>query len=132
MNVVIYVCVFLVALSSGSLSLPSQSMQAQGEALVSDNLPVPTFNQTRQVRSARAPPSERLSYNQAQEDVDTRNKLSQLLARLISRKGSPDQTRTSITSRASGLSPAHRLMDRDYMGWMDFGRRSAEEYEYSS
>ncbi|XP_053737800.1 cholecystokinin-like [Synchiropus splendidus] len=130
MNVVIYVCVFLVALSSGSLSLPSQSMsqQVQGEALVSDNLPMPTFNQTRQVRSARAPPSERLSYNQAQEEADTRNKLSQLLARLISRKGSPAQTRTSITSRASGLSPAHRIMDRDYTGWMDFGRRSAEEY----
>ncbi|XP_015265948.1 PREDICTED: cholecystokinin [Gekko japonicus] len=28
--------------------------------------------------------------------------------------------------------PTHRIKDRDYMGWMDFGRRSAEEYEYSS
>ncbi|KAK9396497.1 cholecystokinin [Crotalus adamanteus] len=28
--------------------------------------------------------------------------------------------------------PTHRIRDRDYMGWMDFGRRSAEEYEYSS
>lgn len=46
--------------------------------------------------------------------------------------GSPYQTRTSLTSRASGLAPSHRIKDRDYLGWMDFGRRSAEEYEYSS
>lgn len=46
--------------------------------------------------------------------------------------GSPYQSRTSITSRASGLAPSHRIKDRDYVGWMDFGRRSAEEYEYSS
>lgn len=46
--------------------------------------------------------------------------------------GSPYQSRSSITSRASGLAPSHRIKDRDYVGWMDFGRRSAEEYEYSS
>lgn len=46
--------------------------------------------------------------------------------------GFPYQTRSSLTSRASGLAPGHRIKDRDYLGWMDFGRRSAEEYEYSS
>ncbi|KAI3360785.1 hypothetical protein L3Q82_013024 [Scortum barcoo] len=46
--------------------------------------------------------------------------------------GSPYQTRSSLTSRASGPVPGHRIKDRDYLGWMDFGRRSAEEYEYSS
>uniref|UniRef100_A0A3Q3W6J3 Gastrin/cholecystokinin peptide hormone domain-containing protein n=1 Tax=Mola mola TaxID=94237 RepID=A0A3Q3W6J3_MOLML len=130
MNVGICVCVLLAALSSGSLSLPSSSQRAQGEAFASDSLPP---QHTRQVRSAPVLPSGQLAnYNQPQDGADARNNLSQLLAQLLSRKGSPYQTRSSITSRASGLSPAHRIKDRDYVGWMDFGRRSAEEYEYSS
>lgn len=35
-------------------------------------------------------------------------------------------------NRVQSIDPTHRINDRDYMGWMDFGRRSAEEYEYSS
>ncbi|KAF7667798.1 hypothetical protein LDENG_00047240, partial [Lucifuga dentata] len=132
MNVGMCVCVLLAVLSSGSLSLPSQSM-SQGEALVSDSLPPPSPDHTRQVRSAPAPPPQQLtSNNQPEEDADSRNRLmNQLLARLISRKGSLYHTRSSLTSRASGLGPVHRIKDRDYLGWMDFGKRSAEEYEYS-
>ncbi|XP_068180205.1 cholecystokinin-like [Antennarius striatus] len=132
MNVVICVCVLLAALSSGSLSLPSlvMSQRAEGEAGSPDSLPP---HHTRQARSAPVPPSGNLvNYNQPQEAVDAQSSLSQLLARLISRKGSPYQTRSSLSSRASGLAPGHRIKDRDYAGWMDFGRRSAEEYEYSS
>ncbi|TWW79537.1 cholecystokinin [Takifugu rubripes] len=132
MNVGLCVCVLLAALSSSSLSLPSHvtSQNAPGEALLSDNLPT---HHTRQARSAPAPPSGQFTnYNQPQDSADARNSLNQLLARLLSRKGSPYQSRTSITSRASGLAPSHRIKDRDYVGWMDFGRRSAEEYEYSS
>nr|XP_033495820.1 cholecystokinin-like [Epinephelus lanceolatus] len=135
MNVGICVCVLLAALSSGSLSLPSQSMsqRAEGEALVSDSMSPASAHHTRQARSAPAPPTGRLAnYNEPQEDADAPNSLSQLLARLISRKGSPYHTRSSLSSRASGSAPGHRIKDRDYMGWMDFGRRSAEEYEYSS
>ncbi|XP_068425982.1 cholecystokinin-like [Clinocottus analis] len=133
MNVGICVCVLLAALTSSSLSLPSQSMsqRAEGGALVSDDMPPPSSLHTRQARSAAAPPSGRLAdYNQLQEEAKARNGLSQLLARLISRKGY--ETRSSLTSRASGLAPGHRIKDRDYQGWMDFGRRSAEEYEYPS
>ena len=49
--------------------------------------------------------------------------------RVLSFPGSSFQTRSSLTSRAAA--PSHRIKDRDYLGWMDFGRRSAEEYEYS-
>jgi hypothetical protein len=43
------------------------------------------------------------------------------------------QRSSSLSSRASGPGPSHKIKDRDYLGWMDFGRRSAEEYEeYSS
>ncbi|KAG7245170.1 hypothetical protein INR49_023736 [Caranx melampygus] len=65
----------------------------------------------------------------AEEDADSRANLSELLARLISsRKGS---VRRNSTANSRG-NANHRIADRDYLGWMDFGRRSAEEYEYSS
>ncbi|XP_054638552.1 cholecystokinin-like isoform X2 [Dunckerocampus dactyliophorus] len=130
MNVIIYVVVFLAAVSRVSLGLPSQSIPHRSDSavVVSDGR---TNNHTRQARSAD-PPSRQLSNpNQAQEDVEALNTLRQLLARLISRKGLPYQSRSSITSRASGLAPQHRINNRDYEGWLDFGRRSAEEYEYS-
>lgn len=41
-------------------------------------------------------------------------------------------SRMSAMKNLQGLDPSHRISDRDYMGWMDFGRRSAEEYEYPS
>ncbi|KAI4811727.1 hypothetical protein KUCAC02_014603 [Chaenocephalus aceratus] len=109
------------------------SQRAEGEALVSDSMPPSSPHHTRLARSAPAPPSGQLAnYNPSQENADARISLSQLLARLLSRKASPYQSRSSLSSRASGLSPAHRITDRDYQGWMDFGRRSAEEYEYAS
>ncbi|XP_061574231.1 cholecystokinin-like [Cololabis saira] len=128
MNVGIHVCVILAVLSAGSLSLPSRSMTAESLALVTKSLPAPSANHTRLSRSAPAPPpGQLLHYIHPQEDSDPNN-LSRLLARLISGKGSAVQTRSSISSRAA---PSHRIKDRDYLGWMDFGRRSAEEYEYS-
>ncbi|XP_076006492.1 cholecystokinin-like [Genypterus blacodes] len=133
MNVGICVCVLLAALSSGSLSLPTQSRSqgAASEALVSDLPLAPSPDRTRLARSAPAPLSGQLAnYKQSQLDSDTRNRLNELLATLMYRKGSLDQARSSLTSRASGLGPGHRIKDRDYQGWMDFGRRSAEEYEY--
>ncbi|XP_061772280.1 cholecystokinin-like isoform X2 [Nerophis ophidion] len=131
MNIIICVLVFLAAVSRVSLSLPSQSISHSSDsaAVASDGH---ANNHTRQARSAGAPPSGQLSNSdRAQEDVEALNTLRQLLARFVSRKGMPYQSRLSITSRASGLAPQHRIMDRDYEGWLDFGRRNAEEYEYS-
>ncbi|KAM8869144.1 cholecystokinin-like isoform 2-T2 [Spinachia spinachia] len=130
MNVCVCLCVLLAALSGSSLSLPSQSMSPGGEALVRDNPPPPSPLHTRQARSA--PSGHLADYNQLQEDANARSSLSQLLVRLISGKGSPNEIKSSLTSRASGPAPVHRIKDRDYQGWMDFGRRSAEENEYPS
>ncbi|KAM4581299.1 cholecystokinin [Odontesthes bonariensis] len=130
MSVGIRLCVILAALSSGSLSSPSQPMRAESMAHMTESLSDPSPNHMRQARSAPAPPSGHfVHYNQPQEDTEALNSLSKLLTRLISSKGFPIQTRSSLTSRAVG--PSHRIKDRDYLGWMDFGRRSAEEYEYS-
>ncbi|XP_029370225.1 cholecystokinin-like [Echeneis naucrates] len=68
----------------------------------------------------------------AEDDGDSRANLSELLARLISFRKASVRRNSTANSRASGLSANHRIADRDYLGWMDFGRRSAEEYEYSS
>ncbi|KAF0047665.1 hypothetical protein F2P81_001298 [Scophthalmus maximus] len=65
----------------------------------------------------------------AEEDGDSRANLSELLARLISSRKGSVRRNSSANSRGSAN---HRIADRDYLGWMDFGRRSAEEYEYSS
>ncbi|RVE66485.1 hypothetical protein OJAV_G00107550 [Oryzias javanicus] len=58
--------------------------------------------------------------------------LSELLARLISTRKGSVRRNSSANNRGGVLRANHRIADRDYLGWMDFGRRSAEEYEYSS
>ncbi|KAK7887110.1 hypothetical protein WMY93_026731 [Mugilogobius chulae] len=127
MNLGLRVCVFLAALFSSSLSLPSQStsQKTEIEPLVTEALAPPSEDgHTRQVRSVGA--------DLSQDDTETRNTLNQLLAKLLSLKAAAHHPRSSLSSRASGPAPGHRIKDRDYLGWMDFGRRSAEEYEYAS
>lgn len=125
MNLGISVCVLLAALFSSSLSLPSQSASQKTEVeLRLSEAPPSQDSHTRQVRS--------MGSELSQDDTEARNTLTQLLARLLSRKAAAYQPRSSLSSRASGPAPGHRIKDRDYLGWMDFGRRSAEEYEYAS
>uniref|UniRef100_A0A7N6AKF8 Gastrin/cholecystokinin peptide hormone domain-containing protein n=1 Tax=Anabas testudineus TaxID=64144 RepID=A0A7N6AKF8_ANATE len=132
------VCVVLVVLCTSCLGLPfssqhlhegQRSLSAPSEALLETDihsLGEPHLRQSRSASQLKALPV-------ADEDPDSRANLSELLARLISsRKGSVRRNSTANSSRASGLSANHRIADRDYLGWMDFGRRSAEEYEYSS
>ncbi|XP_061838361.1 cholecystokinin [Nerophis lumbriciformis] len=120
------VCVVLVVLCSSSVGLPFSShgqdqdqRSPSQEALLEGH----TLEEAH-LRHGRSAP---------QEDAESRANLSQLLARLISsRKGSV--RRNSSSSRGGGLSIANqrRADGGDYLGWMDFGKRSAEEYEYSS
>ncbi|XP_076844680.1 cholecystokinin [Brachyhypopomus gauderio] len=123
MNTGICVCVLLAALSgSGCLSLSTHSFD-EGQR---DSGTAATRS-----RHARAlPPGGQLNLlsKPQEEEVEDEpgRRLNELLLRLISRKGS--YRRSPVNSR----SPSHRIKDRDYLGWMDFGRRSAEEYEYSS
>ncbi|KAK1795144.1 hypothetical protein P4O66_010315 [Electrophorus voltai] len=125
MNTGICVCMLLAALSSsGCLALPTHSF-VEGQ---SDSGAVAA--RTRHTRAVpRSGQLNLLSKTQEEEvEEDPARRLNELLVRLISRKGS--YRRSPINSRSP--SPNHRIKDRDYLGWMDFGRRSAEEYEYSS
>ncbi|XP_071771014.1 cholecystokinin-like [Centroberyx gerrardi] len=131
------VCVVLVVLCTSCLGLPfssqpldegQRSVSPPSEALLEADTHILAEPHLRQSRSA--PQLKALPL--PEEEGDSRANLSELLARLISsRKGSVRRNST-VNSRASGLNANHRIKDRDYLGWMDFGRRSAEEYEYSS
>ncbi|XP_075411690.1 cholecystokinin [Tenrec ecaudatus] len=65
-------------------------------------------------------------------DGEPRAHLGALLARYIQQARKAPVGRMSPVKNLQHLDPSHRISDRDYMGWMDFGRRSAEEYEYPS
>ncbi|MCI4374436.1 hypothetical protein PGIGA_G00006180 [Pangasianodon gigas] len=123
MNTGISVLVLLVALSSsGCFSHPTHFVE-EGQ--------LDGGSVDEHTRHSRAvPPSGQLNLLSKTQDEnveeDAVRRLNELLARLISRKGSYRRS-PSLNSRSN-----HRIKDRDYLGWMDFGRRSAEEYEYSS
>ncbi|XP_076842468.1 cholecystokinin-like [Brachyhypopomus gauderio] len=122
MNSGVCVCVLLAALSVTCLAHSrSAAPRVEGDAPPSqmDVRARATRSDGPSVAAARAPAAE------------SRADLNELLARLMSRKGSVRRN-SAGNSKASAPNTNHRIIDRDYLGWMDFGRRSAEEYEYSS
>ncbi|XP_034017271.1 cholecystokinin [Thalassophryne amazonica] len=131
------VAVVLTVLCTSCLGLPYSS-QPRDEGLRTFSTPHETLleadaNTLRELhlRHNRSPPHLK-ALPLPEDGADSRANLSELLTRLIStRKGSVRRNSTA-NSRGGGLSANHRIADRDYVGWMDFGRRSAEEYEYSS
>ncbi|XP_041867266.1 cholecystokinin-like isoform X2 [Melanotaenia boesemani] len=129
------VCVVLAVLCTSCLGLPfsSQPLDEGQRSISSPSEALPeadTHMGEPHLRHRRSSPE--LKDLPLAEDADSRANLSELLARLISsRKGSVRRNSTA-KNRGGGLSANHRIADRDYLGWMDFGRRSAEEYEYSS
>ncbi|XP_016365239.1 cholecystokinin-like [Sinocyclocheilus rhinocerous] len=125
MNSGVCVCVILAALSASCLGRPRSSSPDTDDSPFPSQLDASLSGHHRVVRST----SLTLKQQPADTDPDTRANLSELLAKLISKKGSVRRN-SSMNNRANSIN--HRIKDRDYVGWMDFGRRSAEEYEYSS
>ncbi|NWX85224.1 CCKN protein, partial [Nothoprocta pentlandii] len=130
------VCVLLAALSASSVGQQQQQQPAgarDGHALAA-RLEQSLTERQRPVRAPAAggppKPGPRLDGG-----LDPRGNLGALLAKYLqqARKGTGPSGRISVMgNRVQSFDPTHRINDRDYMGWMDFGRRSAEEYEYSS
>ncbi|XP_030645242.1 cholecystokinin-like [Chanos chanos] len=116
------VCVLLAALSASCLGHPDSSTpQVQDSPLPSRT----DDGEEAHSRTARSAPRNAplQPYASSEGEVESRANLSKLLAKLISRKGSV---------RRNSMMSGRGKKDGDYVGWMDFGRRSAEEYEYSS
>uniref|UniRef100_A0A8D2ISU3 Cholecystokinin n=1 Tax=Varanus komodoensis TaxID=61221 RepID=A0A8D2ISU3_VARKO len=82
-------------------------------------------------RPARTPDSNQ----RVESNMDEKANLGVLLARYLqkARRGIYGVGRfSSFFLGTNGKPPDPKKESQDYLGWMDFGRRSAEEYEYSS
>ncbi|XP_066207152.1 cholecystokinin [Saccopteryx leptura] len=108
-------CVLVAALVAGALAQPVPPADPEGPgALRDEEAP------RRQLRAVQ------------RMDGEPRAHLGALLARYIQQARKAPSGRVSVIKNLQSRDPSHRISDRDYMGWMDFGRRSAEEYEYPS
>ncbi|XP_007544377.1 cholecystokinin-like [Poecilia latipinna] len=137
MTVGLCVCAVLAVLCSSCFGLPF-SPQPVDEDQRYFSVPsqavfeadAPTLGETH-LRHSRSSPQLK-PFSQAEEDADSRANLSELLARLISSRKGSVRRNSMAQKKGGGLDTKHRIADRDYIGWMDFGRRSAEEFEYAS
>ncbi|NXM05558.1 CCKN protein, partial [Tyrannus savana] len=126
----ICICVFLAVLSVSCFGQQTVGSH-DGNALPAEL----EQSLTEHHRHIRAPSSTGPLRSVARLDgsIDQRANIGALLAKYLqqARKGSTGRL-SIMGNRVQSIDPTHRINDRDYMGWMDFGRRSAEEYEYSS
>ncbi|XP_008708104.1 cholecystokinin [Ursus maritimus] len=115
MNGGVCLCVLLAVLAAGALAQPIPAADPAGPgAQREEEAP------RRQLRAVQ------------KVDGEPRAHLGALLARYIQQARKAPSGRMSVIKNLQNVDPSHRISDRDYMGWMDFGRRSAEEYEYPS
>ncbi|GCC29582.1 cholecystokinin-like [Chiloscyllium punctatum] len=126
MNSGICVCVFLAVLYSGCIGRLING--SDDGSPIGRELKQSIAMHQRQLREAQS--TEQVKPFQSSEQ---RANLGALLTQYLQqiRKGSLDRG-TLVGSKLQNLDPSHRISDRDYVGWMDFGRRSAEEYEYAA
>nr|QBO25260.1 cholecystokinin [Acipenser baerii] len=127
MNSGICVCVLLAILSTSCLGRLSAGSDDEGSPVASELDQSLSVHQ-RQVRAATS----NGQLKTAEGNMEQRANLGPLLARYLkqARKGSSGRN-LALSSKSQTLDLNHRINDRDYMGWMDFGRRSAEEYDSS-
>ncbi|XP_041104015.1 cholecystokinin-like isoform X2 [Polyodon spathula] len=128
MNSGICVCVLLAILSTSCLGRLSAGSDDEGSPVASELDQSLSVHQ-RQVRAATSNGQLKM----AEGNMEQTANLGPLLTRYLkqARKGSSGRN-LALSSKSQTLDLNHRINDRDYMGWMDFGRRSTEEYEYPS
>ncbi|XP_061442102.1 cholecystokinin [Rhineura floridana] len=119
-------CLFLAVLSMSSLGQQTSGSH-NGSPVVTD-LEQSLLESHRHVRT---PAGSGKSIQQVDGSIDQKANLGALLAKYLQQARRGSTGKVSVMGLQS-FDPTHRIRDRDYTGWMDFGRRSAEEYEYSS
>ncbi|XP_069715154.1 cholecystokinin [Phaenicophaeus curvirostris] len=126
----ICICMFLVVLSASSFG--QQTVGSENGNPLAAELEQSLTEHHRYVRAPSSAGSLK-SVPRLDGSIDQRANIGALLAKYLqqARKG-PTGRLSVMGNRVQSIDPTHRINDRDYMGWMDFGRRSAEEYEYSS
>ncbi|XP_078391643.1 cholecystokinin-like [Cetorhinus maximus] len=126
MNSGICVCVFLVVLSSGCIGRLING--SDDDSPIGSELKQSVDMHQRQLRETQS-----TDHVKPFQNSEQRANLGALLTQYLQqvRKGSLGRG-TLVGTKLQNQDPSHRISDRDYVGWMDFGRRSAEEYEYSA
>ncbi|NXX42461.1 CCKN protein, partial [Tricholaema leucomelas] len=126
----ICICLVLAVLSASSVGQQTVALH-NGNPLAAE-LEQSSTEHHRHVRAPSSAGSLR-SLPRLDGSIDQRANIGALLAKYLqqARKGSTGRL-SVLGNRVQSIDPTHRINDRDYMGWMDFGRRSAEEDEYSS
>ncbi|XP_044151635.1 cholecystokinin [Bufo gargarizans] len=125
----ICICVLLAVLSASSTG-----QQTVGS--INEDLGIHEIEQQNPLhhpRYIRASSGQAKTFQRFDGNGDQKVNYGAMLARYLhTRKAGPSSGRYAVLPSRSIIDSTHRIHDRDYMGWMDFGRRSAEEYEYSS
>ncbi|XP_028673756.1 cholecystokinin-like [Erpetoichthys calabaricus] len=130
MNSGICACVLLAVLSSTCLARPSAGSEGDGSPTAAQ-LDQSASVLNRNVRSA--PNNAQLRpFLKTDGTAQQRAGIGSLLSKYIKQMMKGPSGMVSASGKSHSIEPNHRINDRDYVGWMDFGRRSAEEYEYSS
>ncbi|KAM9308712.1 cholecystokinin [Gastrophryne carolinensis] len=123
----ICICVLLAVLTASSTGQQTLGSMNKDRDIEQQNI----LQHPRHIRAASSgqlKPFQRIDGNADQKTV-----FGAMLAKYLqTRKAGTSTGRYAVLPSRSMIDPTHRINDRDYMGWMDFGRRSAEEYEYSS
>ncbi|KAM4704720.1 cholecystokinin isoform 2-T2 [Rhinophrynus dorsalis] len=121
------ICVLLAVLSS--------SIAQQTTGSLTKELGNPEMEQQillQHLRHARASTGQIKSFQRIDGNGDQKPNFAAVLAKYLQQPRKGPSGRYAVLPNRPIIDPTHRINDRDYMGWMDFGRRSAEEYEYSS
>ncbi|XP_058144352.1 cholecystokinin [Dasypus novemcinctus] len=114
MNSSVGLCVLMAMLAARALAQPAPPAEPAGPGAP------PEEEEEAPRRQLRALP---------RADGEPRAHLGALLARYIQQARKAPSGRVSVLKNLQRPDPSHRISDRDYVGWMDFGRRSAEDYE---
>ncbi|KAG9476030.1 cholecystokinin isoform X1 [Eleutherodactylus coqui] len=125
----ICICVLLAVLSASSTG--QQTVGSMNEDLGTRE--IEQQNLLHHPRHIRASSGQLRTFQRFDGNGDQKANFGAMLAKYLqTRKAGPSSGRYAVLPSRPIIDPTHRINDRDYMGWMDFGRRSAEEYEYSS
>ncbi|XP_056374416.1 cholecystokinin isoform X2 [Hyla sarda] len=124
----ICICVLLAVLSASSTgqdTVGSMNKDLGTHDIKQENL-------IHHPRHIRASSGQLRTFQRFDGNGDQKTNFGAMLAKYLQTRKGPSSGRYAVLPSRPIIDPTHRINDRDYMGWMDFGRRSAEEYEYSS
>ncbi|KAM8967722.1 cholecystokinin [Pelodytes ibericus] len=125
----ICICVILAVLSASSIG--QQTIGTLNEDPGAPEMKPQSLLQ--HPRHARASSTGQIkSFQRIEGNGDQKANFGAMLAKYLQQRKAGPPGRYAVLPNRAVIDPTHRINDRDYMGWMDFGRRSAEEYEYSS